>query len=374
MTEPMAIDADAHVEECEETFGEPFLPGEFQPRRPQVVGTNGRAFWMLEDQLFPKLQGRACHIVGTPNAYAGTRTEISRLKPETVESMEMRDLAQRSREMQKEGIGLQVIYPTLFLAPRLTADARLLTALYRAYNSWIAHRCAERPDEFKWVAIVPLPDVAESVRELERAKGLGAVGVMIPGIPEDRLLDDPTLLPFWEAVSRLDVPVGIHIAWCYPGLNNLYTNLFASATVPFVVPTFAAFVSIVAGGILDRFPTLRVAFLEAGCEWVPFWVARMDHFYEFAVERVPRALPAAKRKPSEYLRSGQVYVSCEVEDKLLPYVIDLMGGDDYLFFASDIPHSDRMYDSPAYFLRRSDLSETAKWKILRDNARRFYGL
>ena len=55
------------------------------------------------------------------------------------------------------------------------------------------------------------------------------------------------------------------------------------------------------------------------------------------------------------------------------YVIDLMG-DDYLFFASDIPHSDRMYDSPAYFLRRSDLSETAKWKILRDNARRFYGL
>lgn len=373
MTEPMVIDADAHVEECEETFREPFLPGELQARRPQVVGTNGRAFWMIEDQLFPKLQGRGCHIVGTPNAYQGQRTEISRLKAETIESMEMRDLAQRSREMRQEGIALQVIYPTLFLGPRLTSDGHVLAALYRAYNSWIARRCADRPAEFKWMAIVPIQDVGEAVREVERAKGLGAVGVMIPGTAEDRLLDDPALLPFWEAVSRVDLPVSVHVAWSCPSLNGLYTSLFASMSVPFVFPTFAAFVAIVAGGIPDRFPGLRVAFLEAGCEWVPFWVARLEHFYEFAAERVPRALPAAKRKPIEYLRSGQLYVSCEVEDRLLPYVVELMG-EDYLFFASDIPHSDRMHDSAAYFLRRSDLGDTVKWKILRDNARRFYGL
>jgi predicted TIM-barrel fold metal-dependent hydrolase len=373
MSEAQVVDADAHVEECEETFSEPFLPAEFQPRRPRVVGTNGRAFWMVEDQLFPKLQGRACHIVGTPNAHGGVRTEISRLKPETIESMEMRDLAQRSREMRQEGIGLQVIYPTLFLGPRMSADGRLLTALYRAYNGWIARRCAERAAEFKWMAIVPLHDVGDAVREVERAKALGAVGIMIPGTAEDRLLDDPGLLPFWEATAGVELPVSVHVAWSCPSLNNLYTSLFASATVPFVFPTFAAFVSIVAGGILDRFPTLRVAFLEAGCEWVPFWVARMEHFYEFAAERVPRALPAAKRKPSEYLRSGQIYVSCEVEDRLLPYVCDLMG-EDYLFFASDIPHSDRMHDSAAYFLRRTDLTDPVKWKILRDNARRFYRL
>ncbi len=75
--------------------------------------------------------------------------------------------------MQREGIDLQAIYPTLFLAPRLTFDRALLGALYRAYNNWIASRCAKMPDRFKWVAIAPLRDVAEAVRELERAKALG---------------------------------------------------------------------------------------------------------------------------------------------------------------------------------------------------------
>ncbi|MBI2369263.1 MAG: amidohydrolase family protein, partial [Deltaproteobacteria bacterium] len=311
MTDAIAvIDADAHVEECEETFSEPFLEKPCWGRRPRVVGSNGRAFWLIEDQLFPKLQGKGCHILGTPNAHANVRTEISALKPETIESMEMRDVEQRLRDMKKEGIALQVIYPTLFLGPRLSGDLSLLAALYRAYNSWIARRCAERPDQFKWVAIVPLQDVGEAVREVQRAQGLGAVGVMIPGTADDRLLNEPAFLPFFEACSHLDLPIAIHVSWSCPSLNNLYADLFSSVNVPFVFPLLAAFVAIVGGGILDRFPSLRLAFLEAGCEWVPFWVDRMEHFYEFAAERVPRALPPAGRKPSEYLRGGQIYVSC----------------------------------------------------------------
>jgi hypothetical protein len=99
----------------------------------------------------------------------------------------------------------------------------------------------------------------------------------------------------------------------------------------------------------------------------------MTHFYEFAAERMPRALPAAKRPPEDYLRSGNIYVSCEVEDRLLPFVIDLIG-EDHILYASDIPHSDRMFDSVGYLRGRGDLKEAAKRKILRDNPARLYRL
>ena len=97
----------------------------------------------------------------------------------------------------------------------------------------------------------------------------------------------------------------------------------------------------------------------------------MNHFYEFARERMPRALPAAKGLPEDYLRSGNIYVSCEVEDRLLPYVIDLIG-EDHILFASDIPHSDRMVNSVAYLRNRTDLADSAKRKILSENPVRLY--
>jgi predicted TIM-barrel fold metal-dependent hydrolase len=97
----------------------------------------------------------------------------------------------------------------------------------------------------------------------------------------------------------------------------------------------------------------------------------MNHFYEFARERMPRAVPPAKRAPEEYLRTGNIYISCEVEDRLLPFVIDLIG-EDHILYASDIPHSDRMIGSVAYLRNRADLKGSAARKILCDNPARFY--
>lgn len=83
-----------------------------------------------------------------------------------------------------------------------------------------------------------------------------------------------------------------------------------------------------------------------------------------------------KRKPSEYIRGGNLYFSCEVEERTLPYVIELLG-EDQIFFASDYPHErDRqqfLSDIPE-FIERTDLSDKTKEKVLLHNARRFYRL
>lgn len=368
------IDADAHVEEWTETFADKYLEPAYRARRPRVIGSeSGRAFWLIDDQLFPRLTGRGCYILGTPTGYGTIRTEVSTWKPEQIASIEMREVDLRYRDMKQEGIDVQVIYPTLFIAPQLTADAGLGQALCRSYNNWMAEVCSRRPENFKWVAAVTLDDVEGAVAEAGRAKALGAVGLMVCGTYGERLLGSPEFLPFFAEAARLDLSIGVHVGWTCTAVNQLVTDLFNSTVTAFAFPVLASFVSLIGAGIFDRFPTLRIAFLETGCEWVPYLASRMNHFYDFAVERMPRAVPPARRRPEDYLRSGNVYVSCEVEDKLLPYVIDLMG-EDHILYASDIPHSDRMIDSSSYLKDRTDLGESAKRKILAENPARFYKL
>jgi predicted TIM-barrel fold metal-dependent hydrolase len=119
-----------------------------------------------------------------------------------------------------------------------------------------------------------------------------------------------------------------------------------------------------------------VAFLEAGCEWLHFMLHRLEHRFHFArsmAKIIPQTAPRAASPPREYLRRGNLYVSAEVDDTLLPQVIELLG-DDHIIFGSDMPHGDRERFAAKTLLARTDLDNTAKRKILEDNPRRLYRL
>jgi len=124
------------------------------------------------------------------------------------------------------------------------------------------------------------------------------------------------------------------------------------------------------GGIPELFPELRLAYLEAGAGWVPYWMDRMDREYKLrAVEA-----PLLRAKPSDYVRSGRVYFSCEADEHTLPAVIQAVG-EDVLLYASDYPHWDMDFpDSVRELWERTDLSPQARRKILAENARRLYRL
>lgn len=124
-------------------------------------------------------------------------------------------------------------------------------------------------------------------------------------------------------------------------------------------------------GIPELFPRLRLAFLEAGCTRVPYMMDRMDEEYE---KRGEVETPLLKRKPSEYIRSGRIYFTCEAGETLLPQVLGMVG-EDVIMYASDWPHWDTDFpDSIATLLERGDLGDRAKHKILRDNAKQAYKL
>ena len=372
------IDADGHVEENPVTFSDEYFDPAFRSQRPQVIAGNeeGLAYWMIDEQLFPRRVGRGCHNLGTPVSYQGKPMRHAQRKPDTVGSMELTNLTERLAIMDEEGIWLQVLYSTLFLAYPLSCNPAYVTAMCDAYNRWLGDVLSGQ-DRLKWVGVVNLDNIPSSVRQVNEAKKLGAVGMMILGTAGDRLLDDASLLPFYEAVAESGLPLAVHVGWSCPSINNLYSHIYPSGVIPFTMPVLMGLVSMMSGGIFDRFPNLRVVYLEAGCLWVHFILERLHHRFQHSgknlVNVVSRTAPIQKFAPMDYVKKGNLYFSAEIEDALLPQVLELVG-DGQILFGSDMPHGDRERFAARMLQERTDISDAAKTKILESNPMRFYGM
>lgn len=370
------IDADGHVEESEATFSDEYMDPAFRLQRPRVVAVERMVYWMIEEQMYPRRVGRGAHNLGTPASYKGEKTPHAQKKSDTIGSMEIRGVTERIEAMDKEGISLQVLYPTLFLAYPLAANPALVTAMSSAYNRFLGDQVGAH-ERLKWAAVVNLDDVAGAVEQVREAHGLGAVAVMVLGTIGDRMLDDPAFLPFYEALVERDMTLAIHVGWACPALSGLFTHIYPSSVNAFLMPVLLGFSAMIHSGLLDRFPTMRVGFLEAGCQWVHFMIDRMDHRFvhsgNFLADILVDTVPKAKLAPMEYIRQGNLYLSAEVEDALLPQVVELVG-EGQVVYGSDMPHGDREVLSSDYLKQREDLSETVKTRILQDNGAKLYNL
>jgi predicted TIM-barrel fold metal-dependent hydrolase len=127
-----------------------------------------------------------------------------------------------------------------------------------------------------------------------------------------------------------------------------------------VVP---AAMAMVADGLFDRFPRLRVLCVEAGCGWAPYIMDRMDQKYELLGWTYP-----TKLKPSDYFRRN-IWVVAEPEERTIGAVMDLLG-EDRVLWGSDFPHVDSNLEAP-HLIRNSisKLSEARQRKLLGENAR-----
>jgi len=370
------IDADGHVEENVDTFSDKYLDPAFRALRPRVTGVDGLAYWVIDEQLYPRRVGPGCHNLGTPTNVNGQIAAHTLSKQESIASMELDDIAARLKLMDVEDIAIQVIYTTLFLAYPLTKNVPLATALTSSYNRWMGMRLAGQA-RIKWSAVVNLDDVAGAVNQVREAKQLGAVSVMVLGTAGDDMLDHPRLDPFYAALCGENLALGVHVGWSCPAVNNLYSHIYPSGVIAFHVPLLMAFTALVSGGVLDRFPQLRVVFLEAGCQWVPFIIERIHHRFKNQGSTLrkflPQTAPIQKLPVMDYIKRGNIYFSTEVEDEILPNVLNLVG-ESQVIFGSDMPHGDRDRCAAAILQKRADISESAKLKILEKNPAKLYGL
>jgi predicted TIM-barrel fold metal-dependent hydrolase len=356
----MIVDADAHVAECVELFEE-YLDPAYADRRPKLIPMRKfRGWWDFDGLILPRQSGKG----RGPEAGFAVGAECN-------------DVASRRAFMADERIDLMVLYPTTLIAACSFADRDYACALARAYNDWLADYCRACGPDVKGVAIVALQEPTEAIKELRRAVDeLGLLSVVIPSMIGDRLVGDDAFLPFYEAAQALDVAVGLHDvtgAYDLPG-QQLFESFFAAKVIARPHAFQTALLSLMERGIFERFPALRVALLENGVAWLPYWLERMDTFYGMQVERgfASEDIPWLRRPPSEYLRRGQIYCHCESDERTLPEVLSFLG-DDVCFYASDFPHEEVQGSELKRLQARTDVTPTALAGILGTNALRLYG-
>ena len=177
--------------------------------------------------------------------------------------------------MDEAGVEKTYLYPTAFLPYSMMVDPEYTVAVTRAYNSFIHDHWLQVNDRFGAVAVMPLLDAEESAKELRRSvTELGFAGAFTPAVGYG-LIGRKQNHPFFAEAQDLDTTVAIHGGHATAEYIP-YTRFIQRHAVGFPVSQIIQMTSLALEGIFELFPTLRVAFLEAGCTWVPYMLDRLD--------------------------------------------------------------------------------------------------
>jgi predicted TIM-barrel fold metal-dependent hydrolase len=367
VTDPWIVDADGHVVEPDATFRDHLDP-RFADWAPRIVSFGDHFRYLCGDRLGFRIFARP-ETVGAPGQTA-QRTD----RPVVAQGAD--DPAGRLLDLDVEGIEAAVLYPTYGLMVQGVTDRAAAVALCRAVNDWLAEYCAHDPQRLVGVGTLPMthPDDALAVarRCVER---LGFRGVWrrperFPGVAA---LHDPGHDALFSYLEEADVPLGIH-----PGLNGVVpygylgdrfdADFTAMHAAHFPVEQMMNLTTLIAFGILERHPRLRVALLEAGAVWALPYVHRLDEHMD--VFGYPNA--RLTMRPSEYFRR-QCFVSVEEPEPGLMAMLEAYPGS--VVFASDYPHADGTFPgAAAELLETTTIDEAQRRAVLRDNAVRLYAL
>lgn len=275
--------------------------------------------------------------------------------------------------MDNGGMELSVLFPTLGLFLPFVRDPEWATVLSRAYNTLLHEEFTSRSPRLKAVALLATQEPDAAAVELERCvTTYGFVGAMLPA-DGYYLLGHRRFDPIYATAQRLGVPVTYHASGTDG--NQLgaepFPKFIQAHTVSHIGGQMRQMVSTIFEGVPARFPDLKIAYLEAGVGWIPYFVQRMDEEFE---KRGHIEAPALTKLPSEYIKGGNIWVSCEADETLLPQAIEYLGASQILY-ASDFPHWDHSYPKSLKELQdRPDVSEEAKKQILWESPRRLYSL
>ncbi|HEX7096087.1 MAG TPA: amidohydrolase family protein [Acidimicrobiales bacterium] len=361
------IDADGHIVEPDATFRDHLDP-RYVDYAPRVIQYRDHFRYACGDRLgFP--------IYASP-VTVGAPGQTAKVTDEPVLARGASDPAGRLADLDVDGIAQVVLYPTYGLMIQGVVERDAAIALCRAINDWLAEYCSHDPRRLIGVGTLPMTDGEAALAEARRCvEQLGFRGVWrrperFPGVAP---LHDPGHDALYSYLEEAGVPLAIH-----PGMNGVVPyeyfgdrfdrDFSAMHAAHFPVEQMMSLTSLVAFGILERHPRLRVALLECGAGWLPYYAHRLDeHLEVFGFDRASLSM-----RPSDYIRR-QCVVSVEEVEPGLPAVLEQFP--DCVVFASDYPHADGVFPGATKpILAATELDDASKRRVLVDNARRLYGL
>ena len=310
------------------------------------------------------------------------------------------DFARRQRDLESQGVVAEVLFPNGVpfqarpfddsgqgTSPELTRVGKM------AYNRWLADVCSEAAGRVSGQAAIAFDDVDQAVKDVHWAKQSGLGGIMMPPLnPGGTFFFDPALDPVWAAIQEVGLPISQHggagvPAYSPPGMAAILTLAYEHAFF-----SGRSLWQLIVGGVFDRFPGLKVVFVETEVHWIAPALRNLDMKISLGDEWTAFAAfiereRAFHRLPSEYWASNcyagiSPFHSNQLAIETLgsgyePAPGEFTIGTGRAMFGVDYPHFETAYpvtmERVAQLLRPSTVSEDDAQRILFDNAAEVYG-
>ncbi|HXW85468.1 MAG TPA: amidohydrolase family protein [Candidatus Binataceae bacterium] len=289
------------------------------------------------------------------------------------------DPALRLQDLDRDGVDVEVIFPNRGLQMWATPDPEFADAQCRVFNDWAAEFYGPIKDRCVPMAAIATARVEDAVREIQRAAKLGFKGVTLPckpifggHDPRHPNYNFGIYDTMWAAIQDANLAITFHVS---TGRDPRAARKDGGAVINYVshslAPTIEPVANLCASGVIERFPKLRFASIEAGIGWVAWALHAMDEAY---LKHHMWAYPKLKQMPSEYFHSNGF--SSFQED---PAGLDLAEKHNLarnFMWANDYPHHEGSWPHSAEAIERQmgHLSEESRANILGLNAARCFNL
>jgi len=269
------------------------------------------------------------------------------------------------------GTDIAVIFPSPMLQLGLHPQVEMEVAFARAYNRWLVERVLAGEPRIRSMLYLPFNDPAASYRMVQEFAGKpGVVGFMVTAA-RYRPVHHNDYMRTYALLEEHSLPLAFHAAYNWNDQAMAMMNRFISVhALGFVFYNMVHMTNWIINGLPERFPKLKVLWIESGLAWLPFMIQRLDNEYMMRSSEAP----ALKRLPGDYIRD-MYFTSQPMETsnlKLLEGTFDAIRADTQLLYASDWPHWD--FDVPGRIASLPFLGDHAKRNILGETARKVFEL
>lgn len=356
----LMVSADCHVNEPPNLWVER-IDEQYRHRLPRIEVDKDGVKWSITEGHHP-VKLRDLRMEGEDKE----RADVGKSDPE-----------QRLRDHARDGIDAEVIFPNRGLNMWATPDPLFSQAQCNVYNSWCWEVFGPHYDRISPLACVATGNIDSAIAEIERVAKLGFRGLSLPckptwgpGSSDEPNYNDPEFDRLWGCIQDTGLPMTFHVS---TGKDPRGAKGAGGAVINYVIhslaPTAEPIVHLCSSGILDRFPSLKFASIEAGIGWIPWMLRAMDEAYEHHHFWV---FPKLELLPSEYFRRNGA--ASFQED---PPGMDLMReydlGDNFMW-ANDYPHHEGSWPHSEQAIERAmgKLDDGDRAKVLGLNAARFF--
>ena len=302
------------------------------------------------------------------------------------------DAKRRVADLESQGVVAEVVFPngTPFIS---TSNIEATRAGNVAYNRWLADVCSEVPGRMFGQALVDFHDVDTAVKAIHAAKDAGFVGILMPPlkpeIPGSRYFFDPELDPIWAACVATGLPISQHGGVGTPSYHPMGPAAFLVLATEHSFFSGRSLWQLILGGVFDRFPTLKVAYVETESWWLRPVLELLDNRDRVGDEWAESNVLAAQKRPYKHLPSD--YLHSNVYMGISPFMKQLTGANAFddgetreiittrnAMVGADYPHPETalpwLRDTVREFAALTKVTEEGARRVIYGTAAKIYGI